>query len=1034
MNYTKYLYSKEKQMMNDKILNNRNLPWSCIIMFLFLLFSISSHAQQQNSITGIVMEEKGEPLAYATVTIKNQDIATSTNEKGEFRLNYKTPVNRDTLIVTFGGYNTVEIPIGDQSNFNIEMTPSTEGLEEVVVIGYGSEKKVNLTGAVSSISEDKLEDRPITQASQALAGLSTGITVSQGAGRPGNDGASLRVRGTGTFSGAGNDPLVLIDGLSASMNDIDPSNIKSISILKDAASASIYGTRAANGVILIETKTGKSGRLKVNYNNTIGVQRVTELPEFVGSASYAELFNESNLNMGSAITYTEEEIEKFRSGSDKDNYPDVPHLQNLLNSGSGFQTNHNLGFSGGSEKSTYLFTLGYLNQDGLVAKNNYQRYNFMLNFNGEILENLKLNVNLNGNSAKTNEPKHFEGDMMHMIGFAVRQGPIYAGEKSDGTYGYQDNYSPEAWMASESFINRQNKFFLGGAELAWEIVPGLTWSGKVGYKYSNYTDNSYTSDFIFDDNKKVGPNNLTVSAGDNSLITLQSLVNYDKQFGSHTLSLLAGYSEEKNRSDWISAFRDNFPNNLLHELNAGSESNMQASGSGDEWALRSFFGRAKYNINDRYLIEANARYDGTSRFPSAGRWGFFPSVSAAWRISEEDFFKENISGIDNLKIRASWGQLGNQDIGNYPYQNVLNLGYGYPIGGEMAPGARLVNLANQEITWETTSITDIGVDFSILNGKLDFVMDYFDKYTNDILYNLTVSSVLGLTPSEVNAASVRNRGIEVMTRYNAQIGDVHLSFSPNFSYTKNQIEKLAGGLKQDIAKGLFVGSPIGSIYGYRADGLFVDENDISQYPEQPYSAEPGFVRYADLSGPEGEPDGKVDPENDREIIGNTIPKYSYGASIDIDYNNFDFSILLHGLAGFQRQMGAYQAFAFYNGGQIQKWQMDNRWTPENPNPEAKYIKLTGLNMGSGTTMTSTYWNRNASFLRLKNLQVGYTFPKVLTDKLNVSKFRVFFSGQNLFSINSFYKGWDPEMDQGTGDNTPFYPITAVYTFGLNLNF
>ncbi|GHE45200.1 SusC/RagA family TonB-linked outer membrane protein [Sphingobacterium griseoflavum] len=1008
------------------------IKWRYVMIASLLLFVWSLSAQTSGLISGIVINENGEPLSGATVTVKGTVMSVSTDGKGEFRL--QTDAKSGILVVSFTGFVTTEFNLDGKDFYRFEIKSISAGLEEVVVVGYGTQKRVNLTGSVSSVSAKDIEDRPITQASQALAGLATGVSVSQGAGRPGNDGASVRIRGLGTFSGAGNEPLVLIDGLAASLNDIDPNNIKSISVLKDAASASIYGTRAANGVILVETKRGSSGRLMVNYNNTIGWQRVTELPDFVNSGSYAELFNEANTNMGRALTYTQEEINKFNSGSDPDNYPNVPHLKNLLNSGSGFQTNHNLGFSGGNDQSRYLFSLGYLNQDGIVAKNNYQRYNFLLNFDSEIFENLKLKVNVNGNTAKTAEPKHFDGDMMHMIGFAVRQGPIYAGRKSDGTYGYQDNYSPEAWMSSESFVNRANKFFLGGAELAWELLPGLTWSGKAGYNYSNYTDNSFTSNFVFDENKTVGPNNLNVSSGDNSLITLQSLVNLDKKFGTHVLNLLGGYSEERYRSDWTSAFRDNFPSNLLHELNAGASSNMQSSGSGEEWALRSFFGRAQYNIDDRYLLEANARYDGTSRFPGSGRWGLFPSISAGWRISEESFFKNNVTAIDNLKLRASWGQLGNQNIGNYPYQNVLNLGYGYPIGDVFSPGARLVNLANADITWETTTVTDIGVDLTLLNGKLDFVVDYFDKYTDDILYNLTVSGVLGLTPSEVNAAAVRNRGIELMARYSGNIGKVGFSFSPNFTYTKNRVTRLAGDLQQDIAKGLFVGHSLGAIYGYSADGLFVNDADVADYATQPYAAEPGFVRYADISGPDGVPDGIVDPTYDRQIIGNTVPKYSFGATLNLDYRGFDASLILHGLAGFERQMGAYQAFAFYNGGQIQQWQADGRWTAENPDPNADYIKLSSLNMGSGTIMTSTFWNRNASFLRVKNAQIGYSFGEQTIKKIGVSRLRVFLSGQNLLSFNSFYRGWDPEMNQATGDNTPFYPITSVYTFGVNVNF
>jgi TonB-linked SusC/RagA family outer membrane protein len=985
------------------------------------------------AVSGNVTDDSGQPLPGVNVVEKGTTNGTATDANGHYTINVNDGGD-PTLVFSFIGYATQEIKVNGQTTISIALATDIETLSEVVVVGYGTQKKVNLTGAVSSMSSAELENRPVTQASQALAGLASGVTVSQGSGRPGNDGASIIIRGIGTFSGAGTNPLILVDGLASSINDVDPNNIKSISILKDAASASIYGTRAANGVILIETKRGQNGKLQVSYNSYLGWQKVTELPEFLESWEYAELRNEANANMGQGKTYSDDDIAKFKSGADPDNYPNVPHLKKLLNSGSGFQTNHNLSFMGGDEKNSYLFSLGYLHQAGVVTENNYDKYNFMLNFDSKVKDNLTLKVNLSGNAATTDEPRQYNGEMMSMVGFAVREGPIYAGKKSDGTYGYQDNYSPEAWLASESFVNRKNKYFLGGAELSWEIFKGFTLSGKAGYNYTSYTDNSYAASFVFDAFKTVGPSNLWVSSGDNTLVTLQSLARYGKQIGAHDFSVLAGFSQEQNRQDWTTASRDNFPNNSLYELNAGASSNMQSSGSGSEWALRSFFGRLNYSFNEKYLFEANARYDGTSRFPEKGRWGLFPSFSAGWRISEESFIADNLHWVDNLKLRASWGELGNQNVGNYPYQNLLSLGQNYSFGGELASGARVTTLANADITWETTRITDIGLDLDIFRGKLGLVVDYFSKTTSDILYNISVSRVLGLNTSEVNAGEVKNTGFEVLLNYRTTIGNVKIGVSPNFSYVKNRVTKLAGGIEQDISKGLYVGQPLNAIYGYVADGLFVDADDIAGYPAQPYSAQPGFVRYKDISGPNGVPDGTVDATYDRKVIGSVFPKYSFGATITAEYKGFDFSLLLHGLSGFERQMGSYQAFAFYNGGQIQRWQADSRWTEANPDPNAKYPKVTSLNMGSGTIQTSTFWNRDASFLRVKNVQVGYSLPGTLTDKLNITRLRVFFSGQNLFSLNHFYKGWDPEMSQSTGDNSPFYPITNVYTFGVNLKF
>jgi TonB-dependent starch-binding outer membrane protein SusC len=1006
-------------------LDKTSLTYQMLDDKLIVVSSREATDSPTHKITGTVIDEStGETLLGVSVFVEGTKIGVVTDLNGKFTIN--SPSSSSALVFSYIGYISKKTSIGKQTTIKVALEQDTKKLDEVVVVGYGTQKKVNLTGAVASVSSAALESRPITQTSQALAGLVSGVSVSQGSGRPGNDGAEIRIRGVGTFSGAGKDPLVLIDGLAASINDIDPNNIKSISVLKDAASASIYGNRAANGVILIETKRGEKGKLQVSYNNYVGWQKVTALPEFLDSWEYATMKNVANPN-----SYTAEQIAKYKDGSDPDNYPNVPHLKNLLNTGSGFQTSHNLNFTGGDEKNSYLFTLGYLNQNGLLAKNEFSRYNFGLNFDSKIKENLKLKVDLNGYSQNTDEPRS-TGDMTNMIGYAVREAPIYAGKKSDGTYGYQDDYAPEAWMSSESFTNRKAKNFLGGMELSWEPIKGLTLSGKAGYKYYSWTDQWFQSTFVFDKSKTISPNKLSVSSGDNSLLTLQSLLRYTKSIDKHNFTALAGYSQESYREDATSAFRDNFPNNLLYEMNAGAGSNMQNSGSGSEWALRSYFGRLNYDFNGKYLFEANARYDGTSRFPTSGRWGLFPSVSAGWRISEESFIKDNLTWIDNLKLRASWGKLGNQNIGTYPYQNVLSTGQNYSFGGTLASGIALTTLANANVTWETTAVTDLGFDLSILKDKLSVTFDYFDKTTSDILYKKSVSNVLGLGVNEYNAGELNNKGIEIILNYHTSIGKLNIGFAPNFSYVKNKVTKLADGQLKDIGAGLYVGQSMYPIYGYVADGIFKDAADVASYPTQPIAGQPGVIRFKDISGPDGVPDGKVDATYDRTQIGNTIPRYYYGATITADYKGFDLSILLQGLGGYEKQMGSYMAFAFYNSGQIQRWQADGAWTEANPNPNAIYPKLSSLNMGSENVQTSTFWNRNASFLRLKNLQIGYTIPKSIIHKLGINNLRIFYSGQNLFTFNHFYKGWDPEMYQATGDNPSFYPITAVHTFGLNV--
>lgn len=991
-------------------------------------------------ITGTVTDATGEPIIGANIRVKGQPTGTITDMEGQFVL--EVPANI-VLEISYIGYISREVNTGTNNDFNIILKEDTQALDEVVVVvGFGTQKKVNLTGSVSSVSASDLANKPVAMTSQAIAGLAPGLSVLQTSGRPGT-GAAVKIRGTGTFSSAGNDPLVLIDGLSGSIDDVSPEDIQSISFLKDAASASIYGNRAANGVILIETKKGSTGKTTITYSNSFGWQKATELPDFLPSWEYATYYNEAMRNMERQEAYSAEQIQKYRDGSDPDNYPNVNHLKWLLESGSGFQQRHTAGIQGGSGSTTYNLSLGYSNQDGMTDKTSNERFTGLFTMKSEIAKGLTLNLNMNAYGqeykAPLGEPQSIDG----MIGYTIRQGPIYAGKKSDGTFGYQDNYSPEAWMASESFINNNSKKISASGQLTWDTpVSGLSFSGKAGLSYYTTYDKTYRAETYFDESKTIGPASLKIYSANNMYTYYEALANYSKQFGLHAFKLLAGASAEESDDRNVEGSRNTFPNNYLYELGSGDASTATNGSNLDEYALVSFFGRLNYSWKDRYLLEGNIRYDGSSRFAKDSRWGLFPSVSAGWRISEEDFWKESTVSniIDNLKLRASWGQLGNQNIGTYPYQQTYVLGQNYPLGnpGTLLSGALMTKFNNPEVSWETTSITDIGLDFILFNGKFTGVIDYFYKYTSDILSAVERAEIMGREVGQSNVGALSNKGIEVILTYNGNIGkDFRFSVTPNFSYVKNAVEKLANGATEEINQERIVGQPLGIIYGYKTNGLFVDQAEIDAAPNQlvgKSSLKPGYVRYEDISGPDGVPDGQVDATYDRTVLGSTTPKYYYGLNLSASYKGFDFSALLQGLGGHKRLIGSYMAYAFYNGGQIQRWQADSRWTEDTPNKWAEYPRLETLNMNNANLQTSDYWIRNAGFLRIKNVQIGYTLPQSLTKKAGLSNVRVYVSGQNLYTFNSFYKGWDPENEIKTGDSPSYYPINSIYSFGFNLKF
>lgn len=977
-------------------------------------------------IEGQVLDRSGEPLIGVNVLVKGTGNGTATDFNGNFSFQ---DVNENAILVfSYIGYQTQEISIAGKTSITVVLLEDSQTLDEVVVVGFGKQKKVNLTGAVSTIDSKDLESRTVTKSSLALQGQMSGISVRQASGNPNGNAASLTVRGQGTFSGAGSNPLVLVDGIEASLDDVDPNDIESVSILKDAASAAIFGSKAANGVILIETKKGLNGKPQFSYNTYVGAQSPTMIPEMVNSWEYAIAANEASPNR-----YTEDEIQKFKSGSDPVNYPNFDHIDYLFGSGSGFETKHDMSVRGGNEISKYMVSVGYYDQQGIIKKNNANRYNIRLNLDTKLKDNLDFSIKLAGNRTNGNEPSYGYGPgVSGIINGAMRNSNAILGIMPDGYYGRNETLHPEADLNSQSFLENIGTDLYGNGAITWGIIEGLEIMGQVGYTFANTQYKAFQASYPVTPTYGIALNSLTSNWANSSLLTLQSLLRYNKTLGNHQIGGILGGSSQVNNYQNISAYRDEFPNNQIYEINAGATARGTQGGTASRNKLASFFGRLNYGFKDKYLFEVNFRYDGSSRFPVDGRWGLFPSISGGWVISQEPFFNENIDWVDIFKIRASWGELGNQSIGNYPYQDLISLGQNYPFGSELAAGAAVSTIANKEITWETTSITDVGMDLGLLEGRLNLSVDYFIKRTSDILYNVSVSNLLGASPSATNAGTVSNKGWDFDIGYNNKVGDFEYSARAIFSIVRNKVEKLAN-IDQDINRGLFIGYPIGSAYGYVSDGLFANDEEVASYATQPFSflAEAGGIKYVDLSGPNGSPDGVVNSTYDRVVIGQPLPISTYAFTLSGGYKGFDLNILLQGEAGRKDMINLGQFFfPLENNGNVQREAFENRWTFDNPDPNASYPRMKNLNSGFYRSNPVDFWYRDATFLRLKNIQVGYRLPEGILKNTFLNKVRFYVSGENLFTLTGYYEGWDPEMTTSGS----FYPLNKLIVGGVNINF
>lgn len=999
--------------------------------------------QQDGKIWGVVSDAFG-PIAGANVVVKGTTNGTITDMDGRFSLDAPKGAK---LQISYIGYITKELTVDTKTDYVIELVEDSQALEEVVVVGYGTEKKVNVIGSIAQIGSEKLENRSTPQLSNVLTGQMAGVTVIQRSGRPGNSGGEIRVRGVGSFGGESNksDALVLIDGIPGKLNDVSSEDVESISVLKDASTAAIYGSRAANGVILVTTKTGKEGKVSVGYNGYVGFNTPTALPEFVDTWQYATLYNEA---VGREA-YTQEEIQKFRDGSDPDHYANARYLDEVF-SRKGLQTGHDVTINGGNAENKYMVSFGYLKQNGIVEKNDYQRYNARVNLINEILSGLKLTSRLSGVYGNRKEPMAPGGDdadnMLVLIQKALRFPGLTPTILSDGSFGAgrELHGTPAGWIKSDSFYENPEFSLNANVRLDYNPIKDLQLSAIGAYTYTNGEERTYRSTMKLSGDRVLGPSELKHKMGKTIYKTFQATAEYNKTIGGHTFGILAGYSWEQEDYRYVQGSRDKFPGNDLPYLNAGSPDNQKSEGTGNAWAIQSGFGRLRYNFNERYLFESTVRYDGSSRFPQSKKFGFFPSVAAGWRLSEENFFKENesLGFISNLKLKVSWGRLGNQNIGNYPYQSVYELGQNYPFGDTYTQGAAVTTAVDPTIKWEETETIDGGLEAVFWNGLLSVNASYFNRRTYDILYKPSgsVSTILGQKISEMNTGELKNFGWEFEVGHRNKIGDVSYNVNANLSIIKNKLTTLGVGNVEQLngmvgnGSDLFIGYPIQMYYGYVSDGVFLDENDIKSWYDQSKvtpNPQPGDIRYKDISGPDGVPDGKIDPNYDRVYLGSRIPKFTFGLNLGVEYKGLDLSVLLQGVAGVTGMLDGFAGWAFRGDGNIQKWQAEGRFDPANPTRYPAYPRLEDLsNSTTPNIVTSDFWTQDASYIRLKNIQLGYTFPKKMLQAAKISNLRVYVQAENPLCWNKYKPGWDPEIN--TSGN--YYPILATYTFGVNFKF
>ena len=882
------------------------------------LFLLAVHAQSgaEVRIQGKVTDKQHNPITGVVVAVLGRQAGTTTGTDGTFTITARVG---ETIEISYLGYKKQQLKVTQaMTRADITLEENALAVQDVVVIGYGTTSKEKLTGAVSTVSTADFKNRPITDVSLALQGKITGVQVTQTSGQPGADGGTITVRGIGTLNDSS--PLVIIDGFESSFDKVDPKDIESMSVLKDAASAAIYGNKAANGVILITTKKGRSGRLQVEYNGYVSVQQVTRYPDLLGSVDYMNLYNEACLNSGQQPRYSQSYIEHFRKGDDPALYPDRDWADFYFKPA--ILHNHYVKLNGGTDQLAYTLSMGYLGQDGILEGTEYDKYNFRINTTSSLFKDrLKISANVAGYSGVKNDLVDGTGNTLYRI---VAMSPM-VNAKMEG-YGWTDWFYDDAVREAGGFNKTKTGNFSGNLNLQLSLLKNLRLEGAVNYDYK-----------------------------------------------------------------------------------------------------------------EKYLVEANIRYDGSSKFAEDHKWGVFPSFSAGWRISQEAFMR-NVRWIDELKLRASWGQLGNEKIwSSYAGIDILSIGScNYIWENQQVTGAATSYIADKSLTWETTTQYNVGLDLRLF-GSLTFTGDFYVKETDDILMQLPVSGIFGFTEDPwKNAGRMRNTGCEFALSYFKAFRKWEFSAGANLSFNRNKILDLKGQspiLNSTTGILLEEGRPINTLYGYEVEGIYQSDEEIHNHlttfdrngnPVNSYSglvAAPGDIRFKDQNG-----DGIIDMDHDRVALGDPNPDFLFSFNLGARWKGFDLTAFFQGVCGGEGWSTGELVSPFFNGYNTAAW-MTERWTPERPNNTYQRVYIDNQR----AKIKSDYYVEDLSYMRMKNLELGYTLPKSLVGKIGISGVRVFVSAQNLFTLTR-YKGFDPERAGVNATNIYDYPLVRTFTAGLNVTF